>query len=117
MYTISGIATLGHWPYHQPLWPHQQDISLSCDSAHNSCTIAMVVLTYLYIFHTNIKHNYKSIYQVIYCLVRLADIADISSTKNTANDGQYQKYQYHQYDTFEVSIDSTNLYFDSGTFT
>ena len=20
----SGIATLGHWPYHQPLWPHRQ---------------------------------------------------------------------------------------------
>ena len=42
----SGIATMEHWPYRQPLWPYHQGISLSRDSI-NSCTIAMVVLIYL----------------------------------------------------------------------
>ena len=31
----SGVATLGHWPYHQPLWPYHQDHSLSRDSTHS----------------------------------------------------------------------------------
>ena len=30
----SGVATLGHWPYHQPLWPHHQDLSLLRDLTH-----------------------------------------------------------------------------------
>ena len=47
----SGLATLRPTGAlalpHQPLWPHHQDISLSRDSTYNSCTIGMVVLTYL----------------------------------------------------------------------
>ena len=27
----SGVATLGHWPYHQPLWPYHQYFNLSLE--------------------------------------------------------------------------------------
>ena len=25
----SGVATLGHWPHHRPLWPHHQYLDMS----------------------------------------------------------------------------------------
>ena len=76
---FSGVATLG------PTGPLALPSSRA--STHNSCTIAMVVLTYLYsvIVHWSIKHIRALIKLSILSSTKRRNIANISTTKNIFN--------------------------------
>ena len=41
----SGIDTLGHWPYHQSLWPHHQNVCLSRDLTYIAKLLILIIIS------------------------------------------------------------------------